>query len=84
MYDVTANVQVEKIFTYLNLIRAYYQISVEPEHIPKTAIITPFWWFGLLRIPFGLRNASQSFQRFIHNMLHMVYILPVSALMMHS
>ncbi|XP_037528670.1 uncharacterized protein LOC119405916 [Rhipicephalus sanguineus] len=40
------------------------------EDIPKTAITKPFGLFEFLRMPFGLRNSGQTFQRFINGVLH--------------
>jgi hypothetical protein len=45
------------------------------QDIAKTAIITPFGLFGYLFMPFGLRNAAQTFQRFLDSLLkHLPFV----------
>jgi len=67
--DFSSRVSGSTVFSKLDLQKGYYQVPVEDVDIQKTAIITPFGMFEFLRMPFGLRNAGNTFQRLMDQIL---------------
>ena len=49
-----------KIFAKLDLASGYWQVPVNPQHIPKTAFVTHLGLFDFLRMP--IQTAPQTFQ----------------------
>lgn len=67
--DFTANLTGAKFFSKIDLVRGYHHFPMHPDDIAKTAVITPFGLFEFLRMPFGLANAAQAFQRLMDTTL---------------
>lgn len=63
--DFSHNIAGNTVFSTIDLVKAYQQVPVSEADICKTAITTPFGLYEFPFMTFGLRNAGQTFQRFM-------------------
>ena len=67
-------------FNKVDLKQAFQQVYVEESSQEKTEIITTLGLYKFIRMPYGLKNAAQCFQRNVHQLLsdlpsaHFVYM----------
>lgn len=69
IFAFTALLHGARIFSHIDLLKGYWQVPMWPEDIGKTAIATTSGLYEYLWMPFGLRNASYSFQLFMNEMI---------------
>ena len=69
LQDFTIQLEGKRIFSKVGLVRAYNHVPINASYIAKTAIVTPFGLFEYKRMPFGLKNEAQTFQRLMDNVL---------------
>ena len=65
LQDFSLQLHGKRVFSKIDLKDAFHQLPIHENDVRKTCISTPFGSFNYLRLPFGLSNAAQSFQRFI-------------------
>ncbi|GFS98301.1 retrovirus-related Pol polyprotein from transposon 17.6 [Trichonephila clavipes] len=59
----------KKIFSKIDILKAFHQIPIAECDIPKTAVTTPWGLYEYTHLCFGLVNAPQTFMRFMHEVL---------------
>ena len=53
----------------LDLTKGYWQISMHPDSVEKTAFMTPDGAYEFVKLPFGLKNSAASFNRLMRLVL---------------
>jgi len=67
--DLRDRVKGAKVFTKLDLKSAYNLVRIKEDDEYKTAFRTRYGHFEYFVMPFGLKNASATFQHFINDVL---------------
>ncbi|KAJ2936688.1 hypothetical protein H1R20_g395, partial [Candolleomyces eurysporus] len=55
--DILADCGKGRYFTVMDMTNAFFQTKMKPEHIPLTAVTTPFGLYEFVIMPMGFRNA---------------------------
>ena len=69
IHDYSHQLSGYTVFSKIDLVRAYNRIPVHPDDVLNTAITTPLGLFEFPFMSFVLRNAAETFQRFMDEVL---------------
>ena len=78
LHSIASRLDKKIFFSKIDLLQAYHQIPIREEDIEKTAISTPFGLFEYLYMPFVLRNAGATLQRYMDHLRYMDNLLVYS------
>lgn len=67
--DLLAELKGAEVFSKLDALSAYHQVSLATESRDLTAFITPWGLFRFQRVPFGLASVPAAFQRMMQRIL---------------
>nr|GFA68261.1 DNA-directed DNA polymerase [Tanacetum cinerariifolium] len=70
MDQMLERLAVNEFYCFLDGFSRYFQIPIDPQDQEKTTFTCPYGTFAYRRIPFGLCNASGTFQRCMMSILH--------------
>ena len=67
--DLLARIPQNSVFSKIDLQKAFFLIPVRQQDQCKTAVITPFGLYHYKVMPMGLKNATQTLQRYVDTVL---------------
>ena len=67
--DFTNKIAGSRVFSKLDLFKAFHQIVIDKRDRYKTTLATPWGFYQFKRLSMGMRNSAQSFQRWVDSVI---------------
>lgn len=72
LHDVFSQLSNKSVFSYMDQVRAFHNVPVALDDVPKTDVTSPVGIFQYLRMPLGFKNAPSAFQRFLKTKSYLI------------